>query len=88
MATSFEVADPTVDLRSYARQHQGRRFPDLQRNATRLRAGVRKVFETGWRPMRFIASGCANKDTVMVPAGLEAASGIMSVVALKPYVPD
>src|SRR4029077_9601068 len=42
----------------------------------------------GWRAMRFIASGCANKDTVMAPAGLEAASGIMSVGALKPYVPN
>jgi hypothetical protein len=38
--------------------------------------------------MRFIASGCANKDTVMVPAGLEASRGIMSVVSLKPYVPN
>ena len=38
--------------------------------------------------MRFISSGCANKELVMVPAGLEAATGIMSVGALKPYSPD
>jgi hypothetical protein len=49
---------------------------------------IRKQYETGWRPMRFISSGCANKETVMVPAGLEAASGIMSVGALKPYSND
>ena len=44
--------------------------------------------ETGWRPMRLISSGCANKETVMVPAGLEAANGIMSVGALKPYTAE
>src|SRR5207248_10867867 len=36
----------------------------------------------------FISSGCANKELVMVPAGLEAATGIMSVGALKPYSAD
>jgi ABC-type branched-subunit amino acid transport system substrate-binding protein len=49
---------------------------------------IRKAKETGWQPMRFISSGCANKDTVMAPAGLEAAGGILSVVALKPYTAD
>jgi hypothetical protein len=49
---------------------------------------IRKAKETGWAPMRFLSSGCANKDTVMAPAGLEAASGILSVVALKPYTAD
>ena len=38
--------------------------------------------------MRFISSGRANKETVMVLAGLEAATGIMSVGALKPYSAD
>src|SRR5207253_10952187 len=37
---------------------------------------------------RFISSGCANKETVMAPAGLEAAAGIMSVGSLKPYSAD
>ena len=40
LATSFEVADPTVDSQVLdAREHQGRRVPDLQRDAARLRAG-------------------------------------------------
>ena len=40
MASSFEVADPTVDLTNPdAREHQGRCFPDLQCHAARLRAG-------------------------------------------------
>ena len=49
---------------------------------------IRKAHETGWRPMRFIASGCANKDTVMVPAGLEAGKGICRSVRSSRYVPD
>ncbi len=40
LASSFEVADPTVDSQvSDARQHQGRRLPDLLGDAARLRAG-------------------------------------------------
>ena len=40
LAASFEVADPTVDFADpHAGQHQGRRVPDLQRDAARLRTG-------------------------------------------------
>src|SRR5260370_27185579 len=89
MATSFEVADPTVDSQILTLANTKADVFLIYSVTPRACAqAVRKAYETGWRPMRFIASGCANKDTVMVPAGLEAASGIMSVVALKPYTPD
>lgn len=89
MATSFEVADPTVDSQVITLANTKADVFLIYSVTPRACAqAVRKAYETGWRPMRFIASGCANKDTVMVPAGLEAATGIMSVVALKPYTPD
>ena len=89
MATSFEVADPTVDSQILTLANTKADVFLIYSVTPRACAqAIRKAYETGWRPMRFIASGCANKDTVMVPAGLEAASGIMSVVALKPYVPN
>jgi ABC-type branched-subunit amino acid transport system substrate-binding protein len=89
MATSFEVADPTVDSQILTLANTKADVFLIYSVTPRACAqAVRKAFETGWRPMRFIASGCANKDTVMVPAGLEASRGIMSVVSLKPYVPD
>jgi ABC-type branched-subunit amino acid transport system substrate-binding protein len=89
MATSFEVADPTVDSQILTLANTKADVFLIYSVTPRACAqAVRKAFETGWRPMRFIASGCANKDTVMVPAGLEASHGIMSVVSLKPYVPN
>jgi ABC-type branched-subunit amino acid transport system substrate-binding protein len=89
MATSFEVSDPTVDSQILTLANTKADVFLIYSVTPRACAqAIRKAHETGWRPMRFISSGCANKDTVMVPAGLEAAAGIMSVVALKPYVPN
>ena len=89
MASSFEVSDPSVDSQILTLANTKADVFLIYSVTPRACAqAIRKAHETGWRPMRFISSGCANKDTVMVPAGLEAAAGIMSVVALKPYVPN
>ncbi len=83
---SFEVADPTVDSQILTLANTKADVFLIYSVTPRACAqAIRKAYETGWRPMRFISSGCANKETVMVPAGLEAATGIMSVGALKPY---
>ena len=89
MASSFEVSDPSVDSQILTLANTKADVFLIYSVTPRACAqAIRKAHETGWRPMRFIASGCANKDTVMVPAGLEASHGIMSVVALKSYAPD
>ncbi|MEH2522078.1 hypothetical protein V1279_007651 [Bradyrhizobium sp. AZCC 1610] len=89
MAASFEVADPTVDSQILTLANTKADVFLIYSVTPRACAqAIRKAYETGWRPMRFISSGCANKETVMVPAGLEAATGIMSVGALKPYAAD
>ncbi len=89
MASSFEVADPTGDSQVLTLANTKADVFLIYSVTPRACAqAVRKAYETGWRPIRFIASGCANKDTVMVPAGIEASQGIMSVVSLKPYLPD
>jgi len=89
MATSFEVADPTVDSQIVTlASTKADVFLIYSVTPRACAQAIRKAQETGWRPMRFISSGCANKDTVMAPAGLDAAEGIMSVVALKPYTAD
>lgn len=89
LATSFEVADPTVDSQILTLANTRADVFLIYSVTPRACAqAIRKAYETGWRPMRFISSGCANKETVMVPAGLEAASGIMSVGSLKPYAAD
>jgi ABC-type branched-subunit amino acid transport system substrate-binding protein len=89
LASSFEVADPTVDSQILTLANTKADVFLIYSVTPRACAqAIRKAHETGWRPMRFISSGCANKELVMVPAGLEAATGIMSVGALKPYSSD
>jgi ABC-type branched-subunit amino acid transport system substrate-binding protein len=89
LASSFEVADPTVDSQILTLANTKADVFLIYSVTPRACAqAIRKQHETGWRPMRFISSGCANKELVMVPAGLEAATGIMSVGALKPYSSD
>ena len=89
LATSFEVADPTVDSQILTLANTKADVFLIYSVTPRACAqAIRKQYETGWRPMRFISSGCANKELVMVPAGLEASTGIMSVGALKPYSAD
>ncbi len=89
MATSFEVADPTIDSQVITLANTKADVFLIYSVTPRACAqAIRKAQETGWRPMRFISSGCANKDTVMAPASLDAAGGIMSVVALKPFMAD
>ena len=89
MASSFEVADPTVDSQILTLANTKADVFLIYSVTPRACAqAIRKAYETGWRPMRFLSSGCANKETVMVPAGLEAATGMMSVGSLKPYAAD
>src|SRR6186713_1057359 len=89
LASSFEVTDPTVDSQVLTLANTKADVFMIYSVTPRACAqAIRKAHETGWRPMRFLSSGCANKETVMVPAGLEAANGIMSVGSLKPYAAD
>src|SRR4029453_14587903 len=89
MAASFEVADPTVDSQILTLANTKADVFLIYSVTPRACAqAIRKAYETGVGPVCFISSGCANKETVMGPAGLDAATGIMSVGSLKPYAAD
>lgn len=89
MASSFEVADPTVDSQVLTLASTKADVFLLYSVTPRACAqALRKVNELDWKPMIFIASGCASKSTVMVPAGPGAGEGVMSVGSLKPFAED
>lgn len=89
MASSFEVADPTVDSQVLTLANTKADVFLIYSVTPRACAqAVRKAHEVGWHPQRFISSGCANKATVMVPAGLDAGKGVLSLGALKPFVAE
>ncbi|WP_315837841.1 ABC transporter substrate-binding protein [Bradyrhizobium prioriisuperbiae] len=86
MASSFEVADPTVDSQVLTlASTKADVFMIYSVTPRACAQAIRKAFEAGWLPLRFISSGCANTTAVMAPAGLEASAGILSLGALKPY---
>jgi ABC-type branched-subunit amino acid transport system substrate-binding protein len=89
LASSFEVADPTVDSQVLTlASTKADVFLIYSVTPRACAQAIRKAHETGWRPQRFLSSGCANKATVMVPAGIEAGKGVMSLGSLKPYVAE
>mgnify|MGYP003343750185 CR=1 FL=1 len=50
-----------------------RQMPKQAPNSPRACAQeLRPAHEVGWRPQRFLSSGCAHKAAVMLPAGVEA----------------
>jgi ABC-type branched-subunit amino acid transport system substrate-binding protein len=87
MAASFEVADPTVDSQVLTLANTKADVFLIYSVTPRACAqALRKAYEVGWRPQRFLSSGCANRATVIEPAGIEAGKGVMSLGSLKPYV--
>ncbi len=89
LASSFEVADPTVDSQVLTlAATKADVFMIYSVTPRACAQALRKAHEIGWQPMRFIASGCANKATVMDPAGVDAGKGVLSLGSLKPYAPD
>ncbi|WP_420133634.1 ABC transporter substrate-binding protein [Rhodopseudomonas sp.] len=89
LASSFEVSDPTVDSQVLTlAATKADVFMIYSVTPRACAQALRKAHEVGWQPMRFIASGCANKATVMDPAGVDAGKGVLSLGSLKPYTPD
>jgi ABC-type branched-subunit amino acid transport system substrate-binding protein len=89
MASSFEVTDPTVDSQVLTLANTKADVFMIYSVTPRACAqAIRKAYEVGWQPTRFLASGCANKATVMAPAGLDAGKGVLSLGSLKPFTAE
>ena len=89
MASSFEVADPSVDSQVLTlASTKADVFLIYSVTPRACAQAIRKASEAGWQPQRFLASGCANKATVMIPAGVEAGKGVMSLGSIKPFVAE
>jgi ABC-type branched-subunit amino acid transport system substrate-binding protein len=89
MASSFEVTEPTIDSQMISLA--ATKADVLMIYSVTPRAcsqAIRKAWELGWRPIRFISSGCNNVETIFKPAGVEASTGIMTLASLKPLDPE
>ncbi|MDE2361603.1 MAG: ABC transporter substrate-binding protein [Hyphomicrobiales bacterium] len=84
-AMSFEVTDPTVDSQVVTlAATKADVFLIYSVTPRACAQAIRKAWELGWRPQRFLSSGCANIDTILKPAGLDASKDIMTLASIKP----
>jgi branched-chain amino acid transport system substrate-binding protein len=80
---SYEVADPTVDSQMVQLQASG---ADTFFNITTPKfaaQAIRKAYDSGWKPTHYVNNVSASVGSVLKPAGLEKAVGLISTQYLK-----
>lgn len=81
---SYEVTDPTVDSQVISLQASGADTLFIYAITPKACSQtIRKAYNLGWRPTRFLFSGCVHPKAVLEPAGLTASEGVLSLRALK-----
>ena len=80
---SYELAEPTIDSHIVKLKSLN---PDVMVSFTTPKFGaqaIKKIAELSWKPMHIIANVSASIGSVMKPAGLENAQGIISAAYAK-----
>ncbi len=82
---SYEVSDPTVDSQIIQLQGSG---ADVFVNITTPKfaaQAVRKVYDIGWKATHYLNNVGASVGSVLTPAGLDKAVGVITTAYLKDY---
>jgi len=80
---SYEVTDPTVDSQILQLQASG---ADVFFNITTPKfaaQAIRKAYDIGWKPLHYLNNVSNSVGSVLTPAGLEKAVGIISSAYIK-----
>ena len=80
---SYETSDPTVDSQMLQLQASG---ADTFFNITTPKfaaQAIRKAYDSGWKPTQYVNNVSASVGSVLKPAGLEKAVGVISTQYLK-----
>jgi branched-chain amino acid transport system substrate-binding protein len=83
VVASHEVTDPMIDSQIVTLRGAN---PDVLISGTTAKfcaQSIRKIYELGWKPMHFIASGAASLSSTIVPVGLDKAQGTISSAYVK-----
>ena len=80
---SYEVSDPTIDSQIVALKDSGADIFMTWAAPKGAAQAIRKVGELGWKPVYFLGNVSTSVATVLKPAGLDNAKGIISTVYLK-----
>ncbi|MBN9530295.1 MAG: ABC transporter substrate-binding protein [Alphaproteobacteria bacterium] len=80
---SFETSEPTIDSQILALKSSG---ADVLFNIATPKAAaqaMRKVHETGWKPVQFVIYSSSSIAAVMQPTGIDKVQGVISATYLK-----
>jgi ABC-type branched-subunit amino acid transport system substrate-binding protein len=80
---SYEVTDPTIDSQMVSMKASG---ADVFFNITTPKfaaQAIKKAAEIGWKPVHYLNNVSASVGSVLVPAGLENAVGVISTQYFK-----
>jgi branched-chain amino acid transport system substrate-binding protein len=80
---SYEVTDPTIDSQIVKLRYSGADIMFNMATPKFVAQGIKKIAELGWSPMHFIPNVASSVGTVIVPAGVDSAQGILSGTFIK-----
>jgi ABC-type branched-subunit amino acid transport system substrate-binding protein len=80
---TYEFTDATVDSQIVSLQGSGSEALIVAATPKFAAQAIRKVYDIGWKPMFFLSNVAIWVSTVLEPAGVEKAVGIMSSVYVK-----
>ena len=75
---SFDVTDPTVDSQVITLQASGADTLMIAAAPKGAAQAIRKAYDLGWRPDRFVINSASSITGVMKPAGLEKSTGVIT----------
>ena len=85
---SYEVAEPTVNSQVVTLQGAGVDALIIAATSKAAAQAIRKVYDIGWTPERYLFFGAASIAGTLKPAGLEKSKGLITAGYLKdPTVP-
>ena len=79
----YEVADPTIDSQIVKLRHSGADVMFTFGTPKFVEQSIKKIAELGWKPMHFVPNVASSVGTVIVPAGVENAQGVLSGTFIK-----
>jgi branched-chain amino acid transport system substrate-binding protein len=81
--SSYEVSEPTVDAHVITLKSSGADVLVTFATPKFAVQTIKKVSETGWKPLHVVASVSSSVGAVLAPAGFENAQGLVSATYLK-----
>jgi ABC-type branched-subunit amino acid transport system substrate-binding protein len=76
--SSYDVSEPTLDSHIARLQNSGADIFVTWSTPKASAQAIRKVAEMGWKPVFFLSYTSSSVGSVLKPAGLENAKGIIS----------